>query len=88
MNTSGMLETSQQIGQHQANTSTSKQRWSFSKSARFPNHRGYTNTISYDLPSSKSKRKTSLGFGNRSKHFDGVNLTNPSPCKYQQSSDF
>jgi hypothetical protein len=67
---------------HPANNSTSKYHWSFSKSKRFSDNRGYTQTISYNLPSSASRRKSGFGFGNRSKFFDGQNLTNPSPGKY------
>ena len=88
MNVTGRIETSQQICRNQANTSSAKQQWSFSKAPRFAAYRGYTNTISYELPDSKSKRKAGIGVGNRSKHFDGVNTANPSPFKYQAKSDF
>ncbi len=88
MNITGKLETTQQIFNHQANTSSAKTQWSFSKSPRFKDKRGYTNTISYDLPSGASRRKSGIGYGNRSKVFDGVNLTNPSPGKYEAKTDF
>jgi hypothetical protein len=82
MNISGRIETPTQICRHPTNNSSAKYHYSFSKSSRFPSRRQYTNTISYDLPSSAGRRKSGFGLGNRSKFFDGQNLTNPSPGKY------
>lgn len=81
MNITGRLETPQQILNHPANTSSAKYHWSFSKAARFPTPKAYTATISYNLPSSVSRRKSGIGYGNRSKNFEG-SKDNPSPCKY------
>ncbi len=69
MNITGRIETPQQILKHPANTSSAKYHWSFSKSARFPMAKAYTATISYNLPSSVSKRKSGIGYGDRSKNF-------------------
>ena len=82
MNITGREETPVEIFKHPANDSTAKFLWSFSKSKRFTDRQGYTNTISYNLPSSISKRKAGFGYGGRSKLFDGHNVTNPSPGKY------
>jgi len=82
MNITGKEETPQEIFKHPSNTSTAKYLYSFSKSKRFAEKGGYTSTISYNLPSSITKRKTGFGYGNRSKFFDGHNVTNPSPRKY------
>lgn len=52
----------------QINTSTSKQKYSFgiSKGPRFPNIRpGVTDVVSYDLPTTKTKRTCSFGVGPR-----------------------
>jgi len=88
MNHSGRIEQPLQILNNPSNNSSAKYQWSFSKSSRFPDKRGYTQTISYDLPSSRSTRKTSLGHGNRSKIFDGVNLAHPPPGLYSLASSF
>ena len=88
MNVTGVIETPQQILQHPANTSSAKYHWSFAKSPRFPTPKGYTATLSYNLPSSVSRRKSGIGVGDRSKFFDGVNVDNPPPCKYEATSDF
>ena len=69
MNISGRIETPQQILKHPSNTSTAKHHFSFSKSPRFPTPKAYTDTISYDIPSSVSKRKSGIGYGGRSKVF-------------------
>lgn len=50
----------------QANNSLSKQKYSFgaSKGPRFPRIRGQLNNlVSYDLPSTKTKRTCSFGVG-------------------------
>jgi hypothetical protein len=86
MNVTGLIENPKQIRNHQANTSTSKNQWSFSKSSRFRENKGYTATISYNLPSSSS-RKASIGVGNRSNYFDD-HLNNPAPVNYDKKSDF
>jgi len=86
MNITGREETPIDILKHPANTSTAKYLYSFPKSKRFPDNKGYTNTISYNIPSSASKRKTGFGYGSRSKFFDGQNVTNPSPGKYESKS--
>jgi hypothetical protein len=88
MNVTGRIESSQQILNHPANTSTAKTHWSFAKAPRFGDNRGYTSTISYNLPSNVSKRYSGIGYGSRSKHFDGHNVTNPSPGKYESLSEF
>ena len=50
------------------NTSTSKQKYSFSKSPRFTQievNSSARNGSFYDLPSIKNTRSTSFGFGNK-----------------------
>ena len=88
MNHSGRIEHPAQILKHPANNSTSKYHWSFSKSNRFGDNKGYTQTISYNLPSSVSRRKSGIGYGNRSNFFDGNNMTNPPPGLYDLGSSF
>jgi hypothetical protein len=88
MNHSGRIEQPQQILKHQTNNSTAKYHWSFSKSRRFSDNKGYTQTISYNLPSSVSKRKSGIGYGSRSKYFDGLNTTNPAPGLYELGTTF
>lgn len=63
MNVTGRIETPQQILNHPANTSSAKYHWSFSKASRFPLNKSYTATISYNIPSSASKRKSGIGVG-------------------------
>lgn len=87
MNVTGLIEHPKQIRNHQANTSTSKNQWSFSKSSRFREPKTYTDTISYNLPSSASRRKASIGVGDRSNHFDD-HLRNPAPVAYDNKSAF
>lgn len=88
MNHSGRIEQPAQILKHPANNSSSKYHWSFSKSSRFGDNKGYTQTISYNLPSSVSRRKSGIGYGNRSNFFDGNNMTNPPPGLYDLGSSF
>ena len=88
MNTSGRIEAPAGILKHPANNSTAKYHYSFSKSARFPQPKSYTHTISYDLPSNRSRRMSGIGYGNRSNFFDGQNVTNPSPTQYRSKSTF
>lgn len=88
MHHSGRIEPPQQVLKHQANDSTAKYHWSFSKSSRFGDNKGYTQTISYDLPNSLSKRKSGIGYGSRSKNFDGFNTTNPPPGLYELGTSF
>ena len=88
MNITGRIETPQQVLRHPVNNSSAKTHWSFAKAARFPDSRGYTATISYNLPSNVTKRTSGIGYGSRSKVFDGVNLTNPSPGKYEAPTSF
>ena len=88
MNITGRTDTHTGILRHPANDSTAKTQWSFSKSARFPQPKSYTNTISYDLPSTISRRKSGIGVGNRSHFFDGQNVANPCPTKYEQETAF
>jgi hypothetical protein len=71
MNITGRVETPQQVLNHPANTSSAKYHWSFSKASRFPGNKSYTATISYNLPSSVSRRKSGIGYGDRSKNFEG-----------------
>ena len=88
MNHSGRIEQPAQILKHLSNNSSSKYHWSFSKSSRFGDNKGYTQTISYNLPSSVSRRKSGIGYGNRSNFFDGNNMTNPPPGLYDLGSSF
>lgn len=88
MNITGRTDTPVAVLKHPANDSTSKHHWTFSKSARFPQPKSYTATISYDLPSTKSRRKSGIGFGNRSNFFDGQNKDTPDPTRYRLSSAF
>ncbi len=88
MNITGRIESPAGILKHPANDSTAKYQFSFSKSSRFPQPRSYTNTISYDLPSNRSRRKSGFGYGNRSTFFDGQNLENPAPAQYRSKSAF
>jgi hypothetical protein len=88
MNFSGRIDTPQQVLRHPSNDSSAKHHWTFSKAARFPNQKNNTNIASYSLPSGKSNRHSGIGFGDRSKNFDGVNLNHPPPTKYDLSSDF
>ena len=88
MNITGQTDTPLGVLKHPANDSSSKYHWSFAKSARFTQPKGYTATISYDLPSTKSRRKSGIGFGNRSTFFDGQNKGKPDPTRYQISSAF
>ncbi len=82
----GQTDNPRQVLNHPANDSSAKYHWSFSKSPRFPRNKSYTHTISYDIPTTKSKRHAGIGYGNRSKFLDGQNLTNPSPLHYQSFS--
>lgn len=82
MNITGRTDTPNDVWKHPANDSKSKHQWSFSKSARFPDRKQNTATISYNLPSSTSRRKSGIGYGHRSTFFDGQNLENPPPTKY------
>ena len=88
MNITGRIESSVGVLNNPTNDSSAKYQWSFSKSARFPEKKGYTNTISYDIPTTKSKRKSGFGYGGRSKHFDGQNKDNPPPTSYRLNSSF
>jgi hypothetical protein len=88
MNITGRIETPDQVLRHPVNNSSAKTHWSFAKAPRFPDHRGCTNTISYDLPSNITKRATGIGYGSRSKVFDGNNTTHPSPGKYEAPTSF
>jgi hypothetical protein len=82
MNFSGRIESPTQILRHQSNDSKAKYHWSFGKSARFKQPRGYSNTISYEIPTTKSNRTSGFGFGNRSTIFDGNHKDYPAPGKY------
>ena len=88
MNITGRTDTYVGVLRHPANDSKSKYHWSFSKSARFPDSKQYTATISYNLPSTVSRRKSGFGYGNRSTHFDGQNIGHPPPTTYNQGSAF
>ena len=61
------LYTQEQIVHHVENTSPTKFMFTFNKANRFPkiDKTGKTDTI-YNIPSSKTKRKTTLGFGKKS----------------------
>ena len=87
MNITGQIDTPAGVLKHPANDSSSKFQWTFSKSARFPQPKTYTSTISYDLPSTASRRKSGMGFGNRSTIFDGLK-DKPDPTRYTISSTF
>ena len=88
MNITGRIESPTGVLKNPSNDSSAKFQWSFSKSARFPQPKGWTSTISYDLPSTASKRKPGIGFGNRSTIFDGQNKAQPDPTRYRLSSAF
>jgi hypothetical protein len=88
MNITGRIDTPVGVLKHPANDSTAKYHWSFSKASRFPERKGYTSTISYDLPSTKSKRRSGFGYGNRSTFFDGQNTSHPDPTRYRHNSSF
>lgn len=53
------------------NNSTSKQKYSFSQSPRFKMPRPQSSMRFYDIQSTKSKRHTTFGIGERSKMFEG-----------------
>ena len=61
------LYTQEQIVYHSENTSPTKFMFTFNKASRFPkiNKTGKTDSI-YNIPSSKTKRKTTLGYGKKS----------------------
>lgn len=68
------------------NTSTSKQRYTFAKAARFPKIKRSSSAGFYEIPSTLSKRTTSFGFGNKvdfTKEKKGNNAT-----FHDYSSDF
>lgn len=88
MNITGKTETAAEILKHPANDSTAKYHWSFSKAPRFKSCKSYTNTISYDLPSTISRRKSGFGHGNRLNFFDNQKVKNPSPTQYKTISVF
>ena len=85
MNITGRIENPTAILKHPANNSSAKTQWSFPKSARFGTPKSYTQTISYDLPSTIARRKSGIGYGNRSRFFDGQNVSNPCPTRYKDS---
>lgn len=88
MNITGRTDTHLGVLKHPSNDSSAKYQYSFPKSARFPQPKNYTATISYNLPSSKSRRYSGIGYGNRSTFFDGKNHAHPDPTRYKLSSAF
>lgn len=66
--------------------STSKQKWSFSKSRRFIDPK-IANASFYDNPSSLDKRGASFGIGKRT-DFAETNRTSADPAQYNVSSSF
>ncbi len=77
--------TPQQIRNNPINNSSAKQQWSFSKASRFAQPKPSQSVGHYR--SSLSTRKASIGYGNRSKFFDGNNET-IDPSAYTLSSSF
>lgn len=75
------------VNKNPLNSSTAKQLFSFSKANRFENMRGSLNdNVSYNLPSTRSLRSTSFGYG--SKILDSRRKDSPSPDSYRIPSDF
>ena len=69
------------------NHSKSKFMYSFGKAQRFPPiNRGYTGNLFYNLPSMKTNRSTSIGYGTKSDFTIGAKLK--CPVFYNYKSDF
>jgi hypothetical protein len=75
-----------QVRQNIFANSTSKQKWSFSKSRRFINPNA-PDTSYYDTPSSLDKRSASFGFGKRQDISKTINVSGD-PAKYNILSSF
>ena len=69
------------------NSSTSKQMYSFPKGNRFKELRKTSETLFYNLPSTKSHRFAAFGFGGRSDFTSGL-LKNKAQVYYEIPSDF
>jgi len=85
MNITGRIEGPTGVLKHPSNDSSAKHQFSFPKSALLGTPKSYTQTISYDLPSTITRRKSGIGYGTRSRHFDGQNVTNPCPTRYNDA---
>jgi len=71
------------------NFSTAKQKYSFSKGARFPSvAKKHTDSIGYDLPSTKTKRTTGFGHGKRFQTPMQQRQDSPPPGSYTLMSEF
>ena len=88
------VTTPKQIREHPVNTSSSKHHWTFGRDTRFKRPRSKyrcckisCSQSAYNNRSCLSERKTSFGYGDRSKNFDGVKNI-PEPGKYEASSEF
>lgn len=82
-----ILKAGMAISRAQTNCSTAKQMYSFPKAARFPTFKTFQSQNDfYDLPSTKSKRFTTLGYGNKS-DFTLGDKTSKSEL-YNHGSDF
>ena len=66
--------------------STSKQKWSFSKSRRFVDPKVHDCSF-YNTPSSLDKRSASFGVGKRP-DIANISKTSADPAKYELSSSF
>lgn len=77
----------EEINRSPTNKSTAKQLYSFPKSSRFTViNKNLNQVVSYDLPSTKSNRTTSFGYGKRGIFVNKV--TGPPPGSYEPLSQF
>jgi len=82
-----IVSTADEINKSPLNTSPSKQLYSFPKTKRFiiPNSKNNPN-IAYNLPSTRSRRSASFGYGKR--YNFAKNNGSPSPTSYNSTSQF
>lgn len=81
------VSTPDEINRSPLNTSPSKQLFSFAKSKRFIDPSSKINqNVAYDLPSTKSRRSASFGYGKR--YNFGRNNGSPPPTSYNSHSQF
>lgn len=77
----------EQINRAPTNSSSAKHLFSFSKAERFPGStKNMNNMIAYDLPTTKSQRYTSFGYGSRC-NFAKKQVA-PPPGTYEPPSEF
>jgi len=82
-----IVSTPQGINMAPTNASTAKSLYSFPKADRFGGPKKILNQkVSYDLPSMKAMRSTSIGYGNRYNFSKGS--ISPGPTQYNMKSDF